>query len=382
MANIFDYLAWRGDLDFQTVPLNAVDALIFSALAYVNFSGIVPEEPEAFISLQQAADGLFVVPDIQKRSRIKSDLELLERCAASKRFGACRVGFYRDVLIREEETQFAAMTFLLSDGSAMISFRGTDSTMTGWKEDFNMSFQATVPAQLAAVAYADALARRREGCLRLCGHSKGGNLAVYAASKCARTVRGRILDVYNNDGPGFHHNMMTDPGYLAVVPRVHTYVPQSSVIGMLLEHEEPYVVVKSAQLGLLQHDPYSWMVLGGDFVRQEEITAESKFVDHAMKAWLADMTIEQRNAFVDTVFELMESSGVERTQDLFRVRSLAALIKSLRADEDAKKLIYEGLGNLLQAAAKSQKHRRESGSRQDPDALPQGSEPPCEPGEH
>lgn len=238
-----------------------------------------------------------------------------------------------------------------------------------------MSFQTTVPAQLAAVAYTDALGRHRAGRLTLCGHSKGGNLAVYAAAKCARTVRRRIAEVYNNDGPGFHHSMMEDEGYRAMVPRIHTYVPQSSVIGMLLEHEEPYVVVRSAQLGLLQHDPYSWMVLGGDFVREEAVTAESRFVDQAMKAWLADMTIEQRNAFVDTVFELMESSGVERTQDLFRVRSLASLIKSLRADEDAKKLIYEGLGNLLQAAAKSQRQRREASQRQDQDALPDGSKP-------
>ena len=370
MANLFDYLAWRGDLDFSIVPPNGVDALIFSALSYINFSGIVPTEPERFISIQQAADGLFVIPEVEDRARVKHDLELLEQCAASRRFGSCRVGFYRDVLIREEETQFAAVTFLLNDGSAFVAFRGTDSTMTGWKEDFNMSFQETVPAQLAAMEYADEFGRHWDCPTRFCGHSKGGNLAVYAAAKCAPLLRRRILGVYNNDGPGFHHSMMEDKTYLALVPRIHTYVPQSSVIGMLLEHEEPYVVVKSAQLGLLQHDPYSWMVLGSDFVREQEVTAESRFVDQAMKAWLADMTIDQRNAFVDTVFELMQSSGVERTQDLFRVRNLASLIKSLRADENAKKVIYEELGNLVQAAAKSQKQKRES-QRQGREELPE-----------
>ncbi len=353
---------------------------------------------------------------------------------------------------------------LLNDGSAFVAFRGTDSTMTGWKEDFNMSFQETVPAQLAAMEYADEFGRHWDCPTRFCGHSKGGNLAVYAASKCAPLLRRRIFGVYNNDGPGFHHSMMEDSNYLTLVPRIHTYVPQSSVVGMLLEHEEPYVVVKSAQLGLLQHDPYSWMVLGGDFVREQEVTAESKFVDQAMKAWLADMTIDQRNAFVDTVFELMQSSGgdfvreqevtaeskfvdqamkawladmtidqrnafvdtvfelmqssgvertqdlfrvrnlaslikslradendmtidqrnafvdtvfelmqssgVERTQDLFRVRNLASLIKSLRADENAKKVICEELGNLVQAAAKSQKQKRES-QRQGREELPE-----------
>lgn len=354
MANLFDYVDWRGDLDFRVVPPNAVDALLFSTLAYINFSGVVPEKVDGFVSLQETANGLFVIPDVEERLRIKSDIELLERCAKSKRFGSCQIGFYKDVLIREQETQFAAMCFLLNDGSAFLAFRGTDYSMTGWKEDFNMSFQETVPAQLAAVEYTKAFAAHCIKPMHICGHSKGGNLAVFAAAKCGPEIQRRIVGVHNNDGPGFHQTMMVDPGYQAILPRIYTYVPQSSVIGMLLEHEEPYIVVKSTQVGLMQHDPYSWTILGGDFVREEEVTAESRFIDQAMKNWLADMTIEERNTFVDTVFEVIATSGVDNTRDLFRLRNLAALLRTLKADEGAKKLISGELSNLFQAATRGQ----------------------------
>ncbi len=359
MANLLDYVDWRGDLDFNTVPPNSVDALLFSTLAYINFAGIVPNDVNMFVSLQEAANGLFVIPKVEERLRVERDLELLERCARSKRFGSCRVGFYRDVLIREQETQFAAITFLLSDGSAFLAFRGTDSSMTGWKEDFNMSYQDTVPAQLAALEYLKDFASVTTMPLHICGHSKGGNLAVYAASKCGFQIQRRIAGVYNNDGPGFHQAMMEDPGYLAIVPRIHTYVPQSSVIGMLLEHEEPYTVVKSTQVGLLQHDAYSWSILGGDFVCEEELTAESRFVDKALKTWMADMSIEERNTFVDTVFDVIASSGVDNTKDLFRIKSLAALLKQLKSDEEAKKLISSEFNNLWLAATKSQSKKNE-----------------------
>ncbi len=359
MANLFDYVDWRGDLDFRMVPPNAVDALLFSTLAYIDFSGIVPQDVHGSVTLQEAADGLFAMTELSSRMRVKNDLELLNRCAQSERFGACRIGFYQDVLIREQETQFAAMTFLLNDGSAFLAFRGTDFSMTGWKEDFNMSFQETVPAQLAAVAYTQKFAESTVMPLHICGHSKGGNLAVYAAAKCGRSIQKRIVGVHNNDGPGFHETMMKDEGYQAILPRVYTYVPQSSVIGMLLEHEEPYTVVKSTQVGLMQHDPYSWTILGGSFVREDEVTAESRFIDQAMKNWLADMSIEDRNKFVDTVFEVIANSGVDNTKDLFRLKNLAAMMKTLKADEGAKKLITDELSNLFQAATRGSLKKQE-----------------------
>ena len=212
MANVFDYLQWRGDLSFTQDPPNAVDALIFSGLSYIPYVGRALNSPEVPITLRDAAEDFFADEDCESRVRSKNDPELLRAAACTRRFGGCRVVLYRDVLIPERETQFAAVTFLLPDDSVVLAFRGTDSTLVGWKEDFNMTFQQTIPAQLLAQSYVREVAAEYGGKLRLCGHSKGGNLAVFAAARSSPMLQKRIAEVYNNDGPGFTDYLMGDPG--------------------------------------------------------------------------------------------------------------------------------------------------------------------------
>lgn len=354
MADLFDYLRWRGDILFSQLPPTPVDALIFSALSYIRFQGIIPETPGQRVALADAAGRLLAQPGAEKAGRVKTDLELLRAAADSPRFSQVGLSFYQDVFIPEKDTQFAAVTFLLSDGSAFLAFRGTDNTLVGWKEDFNMSFEERVPAQRLARDYVMRFtAAAPKVPLRLGGHSKGGNLAVYAAAKCTPAVQRRILAVYNQDGPGFTEHMLTDAGYRRIVPKIHTYVPQSSVIGMLLEHEEPYNIIKSTQLGLLQHDLYSWAVMAGGFITVQSLTADSRFIDRTLKNWLAGMTIAERNEFVDTVFDLLMVGDTRSPRDLIRPQNLRAYLKTLQTDEDTRRIIAEELVNLAESARKA-----------------------------
>ena len=290
MANVFDYLKWRGDLSFTQDPPNAVDALIFSGLTYIRYGGDVERHPETPVTLKEAAEAFFGREGHETCCRVEKDLDLLHAAAITRRFGETRICMYRDLLIPEQETQFAAMTFLLDDGSMFLAFRGTDNSLVGWKEDFNMTFQQTIPAQRLAQQYTRDVSQEYFRPMRLGGHSKGGNLAVFAAARSSPMIQEQILEVFNNDGPGFTKYLMGDPGYVSMVPRIRTYVPQSSVIGMLLEHEEPYTVIRSKSIGLLQHDLYTWDVLGKEFIPVEEITEGSQFVDATIKTWFADMT--------------------------------------------------------------------------------------------
>ena len=235
MPDIFDYIKWRGDLSFHSDPPNEVDALVFSGLAYICYGAVLPADISPRLTLREAAREVLAMPDLLSRSQIKNDRELLKAASESERFGSCILTHYVDRIIPEEETQFAAVTFLLDDGSAFLAFRGTDDSLTGWKEDFNMSFLESVPAQRMAVEYVESFVQSHALPLRLAGHSKGGNLAVYAGARVAEKTQSCILRVYNNDGPGFGPHMMTDEGYLRIIPKIRTLVPQSSVIGMLLE---------------------------------------------------------------------------------------------------------------------------------------------------
>ena len=350
MADVMDYIRWRGDLSFSQDPPNAVDALIFSALSYIRYGGDTEASPGDPVLLRDVAFRYFSLDDHADRIRVKNDLELLRLAGDSVRFGFSRICQYSDVFIPEQETQFAAMTFLLDDGSAVLAFRGTDFSLVGWKEDFNMSFQQTVPSQRLAVQYVRTVASAYAGPLRLCGHSKGGNLAVFAAARSEPAVRSRIMDVYNHDGPGFTEYMMGDPGYLEMVPRIHTFVPQSSVIGMLLEHEEPYKVVRSRTVGLLQHDPYSWELMGKGFVEMEEITANSKFVDATIKTWIADMTVQERNQLVDAMFALLGTGGVDSALEIFHPRNIRNYLKTLNTDENMRRILSSEFQSLMEAA--------------------------------
>ena len=354
MADMLDYLAWRGDIEFTQIPVNPVDALIFSTLSYIDFKDIVPDNPMQSLSMAEAAAGLFSLSEPQNRTRVKKDLALLEAVAGSARFDNIRLSFYRSILIPEEDTQFAAMTIFLEDGSAYIAFRGTDSTLTGWKEDFNMTFQTSIPAQRLALEYVQEFAEAHPIPIWMGGHSKGGNLAVYAAAKCGELLQKRIVEVHNQDGPGFSEAMMNDPGYRAILPKLRSYVPQSSVIGMLLEHEEPYTIIKSNQVGIMQHDPYSWQVLGPNFQRVEELTADSRFLDRTFKNWLSQMSNEERSEFFDTVFELLESTGAEHTGEIIRPQNVRAYLKTLKTNEYMRNVLASELVRLVSSARQAQ----------------------------
>ena len=354
MADMLDYLAWRGDIEFTQLPVNPVDALIFSTLSYIQFEDIVPDNPMQSISMAEAAAGLFSLSDPVSRTRVKKDLDLLKAAAESHRFDNIRLSFYRSILIPEEDTQFAAMTIFLEDGSAYIAFRGTDNTLTGWKEDFNMSFQSSVPAQQLALAYVQEFAAVHPIPIWMGGHSKGGNLAVYAAAKCGDLLQKRIVEVYSQDGPGFSEEMMNDPGYRNILPKVRSFLPQSSVIGMLLEHEEPYTIIRSNQIGIMQHDPYSWMVLGANFIQVEELTADSRFLDRTFKNWLSQMSNEERSEFFDTVFDLLESTGAENAVEIIRPQNVRAYLKTLKSNEYMRNVLASELVRLVSAARQSQ----------------------------
>ena len=353
MAGVFDYIEWRGDLAFSQDPPNAVDALIFSLLAYISFGGEVEQKPYVPVTLRDAAQQYFALEDYEDRVRVKNDVDLLRAAADSARFGHTRLYLYRDMLIPEQETQFAAVTFLLDDGSSLIAFRGTDYSLTGWKEDFNMSFQQTVPAQRLALQYTREVAAEYLAPMRLAGHSKGGNLAVFAAARSSPMVQERIMEVYNHDGPGFTDYMMGDPGYLAMVPRIKTYIPQSSVIGMLLEHEEPYTVIRSKTVSLLQHDPYSWEVTGKHFIPMEEITQDSRFLDATIKTWFASMTNQERNKLVDAMFTLLGTGGVDNALDIFHPKNTLNYLKLLKNDENMRQILSSEFQGLMEAARKA-----------------------------
>ena len=349
MADMFDYLVWRGDVPFSAVGPNPVDGLILSTLSYIDFGAAVPHTPYSRVSLEQAAATFLADPDAPRKVRVDRDLELLAAAAGSERFHRISLTFYRDVFIPKEDTQFAAVTFCLDDGSYFLAFRGTDNTLVGWKEDFNMTFLDHIPAQQLAAEYIREIAELSTGPLHLAGHSKGGNLAVYAAAMCGNAIQDRIPDVSNLDGPGFMAHIIESPGYQRILPKIRTYMPQSSVFGLLLEHAEPHTIIKARQLGLLQHDPYNWEVLGSDFI-PDEATPDSLFLERTLASWLASMDMEQRNEFFDALFGLLMTDNTIDVRDMLRPQTLLAYLRNLITNQPMRNVLSTELEKLIHSA--------------------------------
>lgn len=355
MGDILDYISWRGDLSWARSPFCPVDALALSALAYIHFEGVVPEGLDSPVPLRQAAERYLALPPGRRgRFRCGRDLALLRALGAAPRFAGaelcCRAGRFAP----EEETQFAALAVLLGDGSAYLAFRGTDATLVGWKEDFNMSFMDLVPAQILAAEYAGGFAGGFPGPLRLGGHSKGGNLAVVGAALCPVKVRDRVEVVYSFDGPGFNPYLLARPGYQELRTRIRSFVPRSSVVGLLLTHEEPHTVVESSQQGLFQHDLYSWQILGPDFLRLEEVDAGSRLIDRALKDWLAGLTRQERETVVDTLYGLLSCQDAKMVREALEPANLASALRAVR-EADPKDLltVASSLARLARAALRA-----------------------------
>lgn len=317
-ANILTYCQWRGDLRMDVVPFCHVDNLIFCCLSYLNWNGIAEyQEPQQAIPLYEAARQWFDQPVEQQKMRVKTDMDLLHETANSVRFGNVKLFRYVDRFSESKFQQFSAISFLLDKDTVYVAYRGTDNTLAGWREDFHLSFMPKIPSQEAAVAYLQEVMDMGFSRVYIGGHSKGGNLAVYAAIHVKCEELSVICGVYNNDGPGFSIDLDQNPQFQKIKDRVFTFVPQASVVGMLLEHAEDYQVVYSVQKGLLQHDPYSWNVIQNDWHYLDEITPASKFLDSSLRTWIMDMTPEERERLTNSIFHVLQSETNARTfQDL------------------------------------------------------------------
>lgn len=355
MANMTDYLAWRGDIPISgNAPWNCIDALLMSSLCYLNFHGV--DNPTGW-TLEEAAriDLLQESPFATFPPRKEAFLAM----SKSARFKDCRIHHFIALTDPEKEMQFSAMCIDLPDQTLCVAFRGTDNTLVGWREDFNMAYQPVVPGQEAAKLYLERVAGMTDKPLRLTGHSKGGNLAVYSAACASPEVQDRIESIWNYDGPGMHHDIFGSEGYARIVDRIQTYIPQTSIIGLLMDHCEKYTVVRSTATGISQHDPMTWQVYGPKFEEVEKIDRTASVVRDTLHDWLENSTPEQRGAFVDTMFRLAESTKATSMSELLneKLRSLVAMVGYRKEIDPETRRVFNrlmaqavslGFGNVME----------------------------------
>lgn len=354
--NIIDYAETVLE-PFDQLPFSPPDSLILSWFSYFHLASSVPEVREwrgvRLAELYRAESFPALFHDVWEAEESR---RLLSAMAASPRFRNIRVKGFTEQFDSGLEKQFAAVSLQLDRNQSYIAFRGTNTTLIGWKEDFNMAFQSPVPSQAEAARYLQRAARHCRGILRCGGHSKGGNLAVYAAAKSSAALRRRMERVYSHDGPGFPAAVLQEPGFHALSSRIHKTLPQSAVVGMLLEHQEPFRVVKSSRLSLLQHDPFSWEIQGQDFHYLKELAPDARYLNHTLSEWLHELSPEARERFVDSLYTVVSSNDAKTFPELLDdwKTSLPAIAKAATSlDEDTQKFLRQTLMELAALSLKN-----------------------------
>ena len=331
MGNIMDYISWRGDLSFEQSQFNEVDNLILACFSYVNLDGISAVTKQKGIGLKKLTEEFMKLHTMKELEADKSFIRLapfmMMEMAKSVRFGKCVVRNYVNDIVTEAEQQFAAMEIVLEDGTSYVSFRGTDDTIIGWKEDFNLS-TGVVPAQKRAIEYLQKISEHTDGMLRVGGHSKGGNLAIYGSVMC-KSAHEKILEIYSNDGPGFSREFQELSEMKEMMPKIIRIIPEYSIIGTLLEHEKEPVIVASSSKGLLQHDGFSWEVQGPALVRRDSLNKTALRFIEILHKWIDGMDTEQKRLLIEDLFATLQASGYENLSEVQSggLKSLAAMVK-------------------------------------------------------
>ena len=344
MANIFDYLTDVQYDSFYDLPLNELDVLALTELTYLPFDDLLDQ------SVNRLSDVATRVPRDSNMLTNKERLQLLDQLSTHKRFKNSKLSNFVNDIDVELQKQFAAMTYRLNLDTYLIVFRGTDDSIIGWKEDFHMTYMNEIPAQKHALTYLeDFFKQHPKQKVLIAGHSKGGNLAVFAASQIQPELQEKIAAIYTYDAPGLQAHLTETTGYQDIIPKIHRYVPQGSVIGMMLEVPDTPIVVRSLALGgIAQHNTFSWQTEGTHFVQLEAISSESLQIKDALKEWMDSVPDEELELYFNLFFGTILESGINSINDLSSTGAIEHIHQLVSQAQTLEPQQVEILRNLTQ----------------------------------
>ena len=302
---------------FKQSAFNELDALVFTWLSYYHVDKeIYKQKSFDKIYLKDFYNAKYFYKMTYDVFDIPNSKKMLSLIAASPRFRDAEMFYFIENINKQIEKQFAAMTFEYEKGKYFVAYRGTDHSFVGWKEDFNMSFLKYVPAQVEAKKYLEDVIKKKPGSYIVGGHSKGGNLAMYAASFVDEKYRKNIKCIYNFDGPSLNSKLISDKRYISIKKLIKKYVPQSSVVGMCFEKTTNYKIIKSNSVGVLQHNPFTWGIDGNKLTVLKDSTFDSKAFKTGINALINTLSEEELKLFVDTLYGVVEATKAD-TAELF-----------------------------------------------------------------
>lgn len=351
--NIYEYIDKYKNYSFKEKDFNEVDNLVLSLLSYVEYDNIIDNRKHFFhINISEISKAFFNLYDNNYINNhyylVKDSINLLKVCGNTKRYGNIYAIHYINDLDYKNEKQFSAITFLLDNNIKYIAYRGTDNTLLGWKEDFNMAFIHPIPSQRDALMYLNRNSMFGKNII-IGGHSKGGNEAVYAGVKCNKRLRNKIINIYSNDGPGFNETFINSDDYKLCSNKIIKFVPENSIVGMLF-NTESYKVIASSNKGIMQHDGFSWLIDDDHFEYIDNINKKAINMDKRISNFIESLSLKEKEKFVDTLFLIFDVNNIKNVNDLLKINPIIIFnyIKSLtKLKKDEKDILIKVIKNLI-----------------------------------
>ena len=307
--NILDTLLWLGSISKNAIPYSEVDMLIITILEYQKLE-TTPKE-EFGKPVKELLSYACPLNEDEVMGFEVNQVKLWKKVSASERYKDLKLldAVGEKIIDDKGAEQYAAALF--QDGSEYyLVYRGTDESLTGWKEDFNMAISNEIPSEKRALESLEKVTKNIDG-IHLLGHSKGGTLALYAALKAEEEVFNKIKDIYIFDAPGLPDSLIEEKRWKRIESITHSFIPSSSVIGMLFNTTDNAVVVKSSSLGLLQHDAFTWLLSGGKFITQPDITYRSHKIDSTVKNFINMLDKNERETLVEVLYKVLKATEEE-----------------------------------------------------------------------
>lgn len=366
MSNLFDYIAWRGDLPFEASPLCEVDNFIFCMATYIDYNRIYNNyNPDVKLLLKDVSKEFCKIYDVKTVKQMglvipwENIRKLIDRMGKSQRFSDVEISDFTNEIDEERQMQFAAVTYHLNKDEMFVSFRGTDDTLVGWKEDLRLSYLNEIPAQRRSVEYLESVARKYpDKKIYVGGHSKGGNLAKYSCIWVDDDILERVCAIYNNDGPGFLPDVVSSERFARVESKVTNFVPQSSLVGQIFQHRGKRIIIKSKYKGVYQHNIFGWEIHGTSAVRVEKFTRSGEMNHEIFNVRINSMSVDERRGFADTFCSILDKTGVKSLRELTEAgfKSAAVMVRAYaELDKEQKQMMSLFLTKLLSAANKTNK---------------------------
>ncbi len=344
MNKMMDYLNWRGDIPFSVSPMNDADLFLMSKIGAIDWTGIIDRDG-APVPLFYAAEQYFMRYGQEGAETVKlagiNLIPVIKTASQCERFRNLGLSGFINIVEERKTEQFSALVVDLPDDVHFITFRGTDDNILAWKENFYLSCSDYVSAQRDALSYLRYRSTLFDGPMIIGGHSKGGNLAIYAACTAEETLKNRIQAIYSFDGPGFRASYYDSPGYKSVKDRIHKIIPKNSLVGTLLDNPKGVVTVNCEDFGINGHDGFNWETNADGFVKCSSLSKSSRVFDTSIDSVLSSMDIDDRREFIDSLFDILDSSGATTVTELTGKgrKAMLSLGFDLLRDDETKQFI-------------------------------------------